>query len=285
MSARVGVVGHVEWVQFAVVERVPRGGRDRPRARDVLRAGGRRRGGGGAAAQARRLGGVLDRAGRRRAAASVPRASCASASASSCSRRPRRPAAARLHLPRRRRRAHDHGDRRADRAAAAPTRCRGTSSARWTAIYFTGGDAGAVRAARAARVLVATPRAMDALAASGVQLDVLVRSAGDPGERTSRACSTPRRAGWSARAARAAARGRARRRALGGRAAARAAGRRLRLRRLVRRRRWPTGWAPAWSWRRRSSWARAAGRRAVAGAGRTGRSSRWRRAGVACASA
>ncbi|HEV2059301.1 MAG TPA: PfkB family carbohydrate kinase, partial [Solirubrobacteraceae bacterium] len=36
--------------------------------------------------------------------------------------------------------------------------------------------------ARGARVLVATPRAMGALAASGVQLDVLVRSAADLGE-------------------------------------------------------------------------------------------------------
>jgi ribokinase len=50
------------------------------------------------------------------------------------------------------------------------------------AIYLTGGDAGAVRASRAARVLVATPRAMDALAGSGVRLDVLVGSASDPGE-------------------------------------------------------------------------------------------------------
>lgn len=49
-------------------------------------------------------------------------------------------------------------------------------------IYLTGGDPAAVRAARAARVLVATPRAMEALAASGVQLDVLVHSASDPGE-------------------------------------------------------------------------------------------------------
>jgi ribokinase len=50
------------------------------------------------------------------------------------------------------------------------------------AIYLTGGDAGAVRAARAARVLVATPRALEALAGSGVALDVLVGSANDPGE-------------------------------------------------------------------------------------------------------
>jgi ribokinase len=50
------------------------------------------------------------------------------------------------------------------------------------AVYFTGGDADALRAARAARRVVATPRAGDALRAAGVELDVLVRSALDPGE-------------------------------------------------------------------------------------------------------
>lgn len=50
------------------------------------------------------------------------------------------------------------------------------------AIYFTGGDAAALRAARGARVLVATPRASDAIHAAGVELDVLVASATDPGE-------------------------------------------------------------------------------------------------------
>ena len=49
-------------------------------------------------------------------------------------------------------------------------------------IYLTGGDPGAVRAARAARVLVATPRALAGLAEAGVTLDVLVGSAHDPGE-------------------------------------------------------------------------------------------------------
>ena len=49
-------------------------------------------------------------------------------------------------------------------------------------IYFTGGDTGSLRAARAARTLVATPRAHDAFTGSGVTLDALVRSAGDAGE-------------------------------------------------------------------------------------------------------
>jgi ribokinase len=51
------------------------------------------------------------------------------------------------------------------------------------AVYFTAGDAAAVRAARAARVLVATPRGLETLAEAGVGLDALVSSARDKGER------------------------------------------------------------------------------------------------------
>jgi ribokinase len=50
------------------------------------------------------------------------------------------------------------------------------------AVYFTAGDLGALRAARAARVLVASPRA-DAALGHGVPLDALVMSAGDEAER------------------------------------------------------------------------------------------------------
>ena len=50
------------------------------------------------------------------------------------------------------------------------------------AVYFTAGDADALRAARAARVLVASPRAVDALG-HGVPLDALVLSADDAVER------------------------------------------------------------------------------------------------------
>jgi ribokinase len=49
-------------------------------------------------------------------------------------------------------------------------------------VYFTGGDAEALRAARAARVLVATPRALAVLAEAGVQLDALVGSGRDAAE-------------------------------------------------------------------------------------------------------
>jgi ribokinase len=50
------------------------------------------------------------------------------------------------------------------------------------AAYFTAGDAGALRWAREARVLVATPRARTALKGDGPTLDALVYSAGDPHE-------------------------------------------------------------------------------------------------------
>jgi ribokinase len=54
--------------------------------------------------------------------------------------------------------------------------------AQMDAVYFTAGDVGALRAARAARVLVASPRAIDALG-HGVPLDALVLSGGDAIER------------------------------------------------------------------------------------------------------
>ena len=53
---------------------------------------------------------------------------------------------------------------------------------RTDAVYFTGGDPDALRAARAARVLVATARELPTLAEGAVLLDALVFSVGDPGE-------------------------------------------------------------------------------------------------------
>lgn len=49
-------------------------------------------------------------------------------------------------------------------------------------VYFCGGDADALRAARQARVLVATARELPTLQQAEVVLDVLVASATDPGE-------------------------------------------------------------------------------------------------------
>jgi ribokinase len=50
-------------------------------------------------------------------------------------------------------------------------------------VYFTGGDVQALRKARHARVLVATARELPTLSAAAVELDVLVGSATDAGER------------------------------------------------------------------------------------------------------
>ena len=59
-------------------------------------------------------------------------------------------------------------------------------------VYLTGGDAGAVRRARVAKVLVATARALGAIVESGVELDVLLGSATDDGERIDAARLDPR---------------------------------------------------------------------------------------------
>ncbi|MHB1244325.1 MAG: PfkB family carbohydrate kinase, partial [Gaiellaceae bacterium] len=50
-------------------------------------------------------------------------------------------------------------------------------------VYFTAGDAEAVRQARRARVLVATARELPTLHAAGVELDALVASGDDEAER------------------------------------------------------------------------------------------------------
>jgi ribokinase len=51
------------------------------------------------------------------------------------------------------------------------------------AVYFTAGDPGAARQARRARTLVASARGIETLAQAGVELDALLASAKDQGER------------------------------------------------------------------------------------------------------
>lgn len=55
--------------------------------------------------------------------------------------------------------------------------------ARCAAVYFTGGDVAALRSARQAGVLVATSRELPTLRRAGVEIDVLVGSGEDAGER------------------------------------------------------------------------------------------------------
>src|SRR3954447_14370485 len=59
----------------------------------------------------------------------------------------------------------------------------GWSDLDFDAVYFTAGDADAVRAARRARVLTATARSLRILREASVSLDALVRSELDEGER------------------------------------------------------------------------------------------------------
>jgi ribokinase len=178
---QVAVVGHVEWVQFARVEHVPRAGEIVHAIEVWEEAGG---GGAVAAVQLARLAGAADlftalgdddlgrRAAEQLAGQGVE-----------------------VHVawrPAPQRRAFTFTDRDAERTITvigerlAPTRNDALPWERMEGadgVYFTAGDTGALRAARAARVLVATPRAGDALATAGVGLDALVRSETDAGER------------------------------------------------------------------------------------------------------
>lgn len=178
----VGVVGHTEWVDLAVCARLPRPGEILEARESFSVAAG---GGAVAAVQLARLAGSAffltalgaDEAGERARA--------------DLGRRGLELDAARVEGASQRRAftflTDDHertitvlGERLVpsrERDALAWERCAGAD-----AIYFTGGDADALHAARGARVLVATPRAREAIAASGVQLDVLVASADDDGE-------------------------------------------------------------------------------------------------------
>jgi ribokinase len=182
MAPRVGVVGHVEWVEFAPVDHVPRPG-EIIHADDPFEAAAG--GGAVAAVQLRKLAGAAafytalgdDEPGRR------ARAELAG---------PQRLELHAAHREREQRRAFTHLDRHGERTITvlgARLVPHGDDPLPWDelrrfdAIYFTGGDVAALEAARAARVLVATPRAMATLEASDVQLDVLVGSATDPGER------------------------------------------------------------------------------------------------------
>ena len=178
---RVGVVGHVEWVQFARVERVPRPGEIVHASSAFDEPAG---GGAVAAVQLRKLAG----------AARLLTALGDDELAQTAATRLREHHDVELFeatRPCQQRRCFTFLDDAAERTITVlgeriiPLR---DDALPWDGlgeldgIYLTGGDAGAVRAARAARMLVATPRAMATLAASGVQLDVLVGSAIDAGE-------------------------------------------------------------------------------------------------------
>ncbi len=175
-------MGHVEWVQFARVPHVPRAG-EVVHAREPFEepAGG----GAVAAVQLARLAGAAtlvtalgeDEPGRRAAARLQQLGVEVRAAARTA---PTRRAVTLV---------DEHGERTITTFGSRLEPSGDDRSARWEAlqgldaIYFTAGDLGALRAARAAaRVLVASPRARHALG-RGVQLDALVLSGDDEIER------------------------------------------------------------------------------------------------------
>jgi ribokinase len=183
---RFAVVGHVEWVDFLTVPRVPLAGEIAHADKWWAEAAG---GGAVAAVQLAKLGGTAtfftafgNDAHARNAEAQL-RAHGVEIEAAARDRPQRRGVA--LLDARGERTIIVQGER------LAP---QGEDDLPWDrlgemdGVYFTGGDIGSLRAARAARTLVATPRAHDAFAGSDVTLDALVRSASDAGEQD----------GWSA---------------------------------------------------------------------------------------
>lgn len=178
---RAAVVGHVEWIQFARVERVPRAG-EIVHARETWEEPGG--GGSVAAVQLQRLTGDCTfftalgdcDLGRRALTELTERLGV------------RVEAALR---PTKQRRGFTFIDDRGERTITVigdRLGPGGTDRLSWDdlagmdGVYFTAGDSGALEAARRGRVLVATPRAMAVLKGSGVLLDALVGSSTDAAE-------------------------------------------------------------------------------------------------------
>lgn len=178
---RVGVVGHVEWIEFVAVARVPRPGEIVTARESWGEAGG----GGGVAAA--RLAGL---AGEATLFTALGDDAYGRASAAQLESLGARCAVAWRETEQRRGFCYvdDEGERTITLLSDKLRPRRGEplpwdELAGFDAVYFTGGDADALRAARAARVLVATSRELATLREAGVELDALVGSAGDPDER------------------------------------------------------------------------------------------------------
>jgi ribokinase len=178
---RVAVVGHIEWIWFARVERVPLAGEIVRATDDWEEAAG---GGSVAAVQLVKLAGGAefftavgeDERGRRAREQLQSQGVTVHAAA--------------RHAPQRRGFVLlDAAGERTITVAGERLQPVGADQLPWDrlagadAVYFTAGDEAALRAARAARVVVATPRARDALAAADVAVDALVLSDADAEER------------------------------------------------------------------------------------------------------
>jgi ribokinase len=179
---RVASVGHVEWVQFARVEHVPQAG-EVAHAKDPFEepAGG----GAVAAVQLARLAGEAllvtalgeDEARRR----SLDRLRQLDVRVEAATRTAPTRRAVTLVDDQRERTITTFGERL--QPLGSDAQLPWAQLAEMDGVYFTAGDLEALRAARAARVLVANPRALDALG-NGVSLDALVLSKSDAVERS-----------------------------------------------------------------------------------------------------
>jgi ribokinase len=178
---RVAVVGHVEWVEFAVVERLPEPGEIVHASENFQEPAG---GGAVAAVQLAKLAGEStfftafgdDEIGHR----SERRLDELGTDVRAVFRPE----------PQRRGFVHLDGDGERTITVLGPRLGpRGDDQLPWEllddtdGVYLTAGDAEAIRHARRARALVASARALPTLVGSGVELDVLVASGKDAGER------------------------------------------------------------------------------------------------------
>jgi ribokinase len=178
---RVAVVGHVEWVDFARVARVPVAG-EIVEPEDVFAepAGG----GAVAAVQLARLAGestLITALGHDPPGRATPHRLAAFGVQVDAATRDQPTRRAFTFL--------DAAGERTITTIGERIHPRRDDSLRWDAldgadaVYFAAGDAGALRAARGTRVLVATARVLPTLAEAGVELDALVGSGRDAAER------------------------------------------------------------------------------------------------------
>ncbi len=182
---RVAVVGHVEWIEFARVPEVPAAGAIVHASEVWEEPGG---GGAVAAVQLAKLAGdglFVTALGDDAVGREIERVLPAMAGL-------------RLAVTRRgtaQRRGFVHVDARGERTITVIGERMGPNGAddlAWDelagcdAVYVTAGDAAAMERARSAPVMVGTARALPALVEAGVELDALVASANDAGERYER---------------------------------------------------------------------------------------------------
>jgi ribokinase len=191
---RVAVVGHVEQIEFAVVDALPRPGEVVHATHWFTAAGG---GGAVAAVQLRKLAGAatfLTALGSDGVADRLHRELTGHGVTVRAALRPGPHRRGFVHL-------EAATGERTITIMGSRIVPRGDDPLPWDdlsaydAVYLTAGDAAAVRRARAARTLVATIRAHEALAEAGVELDALVASAADATEaHDARALDPPPRA-------------------------------------------------------------------------------------------